>query len=238
MQRWRLPMPDFPGNSAMDKHLQNVVCRHPDLAPCAAALQAALDMLVTSFENGGKLLLCGNGGSAADCDHIVGELMKAFLRPRPISAGHRAALCRSGAEGQALAGALQGGLPCAALTAHTALNFAIANDVRADVIFAQQVYVLGRAGDVVWGLSTSGNASNVVHAFRVARLLGLRTLALTGQTGGKLAPLADVAICVPATATVAVQELHLPVYHALCAALEERFFGMNNAASETCPPVE
>ena len=116
------------------------------------------------------------------------------------------------------------------------MNFAIANDVRADVIFAQQVYVLGRVGDVVWGLSTSGNSSNVVNAFRVARILGLHTLALTGQTGGKLAPLADVAICVPATTTVAVQELHLPVYHALCAALEVRFFGPKDADSHT--PLE
>ena len=209
----------------MDEQLRKLMLHHPELAPCAAAIQAALDLLISCFENGGKLLLCGNGGSAADCDHIVGELMKAFLCPRPISASHREALCRNGAEGQALADVLQGGLPCMALTSHTALNFAIANDVRADTIFAQQVYVLGRAGDVVWGLSTSGNASNVVNAFLVARSLGLRTLALTGQSGGKLAPLADVAVRVPATATPDVQELHLPIYHALCAALEEHFFG-------------
>ena len=182
-------------------------------------------LLISCFEKGGKLLLCGNGGSAADCDHIVGELMKAFLRPRPIPASHHDALSRSGAEGQALAGVLQGGLPCMALTSSTALNFAIANDVRADVIFAQQVYVLGRPGDVVWGLSTSGNAGNVVNAFLVARSLGLRTLSLTGQSGGRLGSLADVAVRVPAIATPDVQELHLPIYHALCAALEEHFFG-------------
>jgi D-sedoheptulose 7-phosphate isomerase len=213
----------------MDKHLQNVVRRYPALAACAATLPAALDLLVTAFENGGKLLLCGNGGSAADCDHIVGELMKSFLRPRPISAAHRDTLCRSGTEGQTLAGVLQGGLPCVALTGHTALNFAIANDMRADVIFAQQVYALGRPGDVLWGLSTSGNAGNVVTAFRVARVLGVRTLALTGQGGGVLGPLADVVVRVPATATPEVQELHLPIYHALCAALEEHFFGTKRA---------
>jgi len=221
----------------MDKHIKNLVRRYPALDPCAATMQAALDLLVTAFENGGKLLLCGNGGSTADCDHIVGELMKAFMRPRPIPAAHRAALGRLGAEGLVLADVIQGGLPCVALTGHTALNFAIANDVRADVTFAQQVYVLGRAGDIVWGLSTSGNSRNVVNAFRVAPMLGLRTLAFTGQGGGLLGQMADVAVRVPATTTAEIQELHLPAYHAICAALEEHFFGTQNATA-TLPPVE
>ena len=209
----------------MNEHLKSLVCRYPVLSSCEKEMEAALDLLAAAFADGGKLLLCGNGGSAADCDHIAGELMKSFLLPRPISTAPREALCREGAEGAALAEALQGGLPCVALTGHTALNFAVANDVRADTVFAQQVVALGRPGDVLCGISTSGNAANVVNAFRAARAFGLRTLALTGQGGGKLAPLADVAVRVPATATVTVQELHLPVYHALCAALEERFFG-------------
>jgi len=209
----------------MNTFLDDLVRRYPPLTACADALQSALDVLTATFENRGKVLLCGNGGSASDCDHIVGELMKSFLRPRPIPAAHRDALSQAGSEGRALADALQGGFPCVALTAHTALNLAVANDVAADVVFAQQVYVSGRAGDVLWGLSTSGNSVNVVNAFRVARILGMRTIALTGLAGGKLAQMADVAVRVPATATPQVQELHLPIYHALCAALEERFFG-------------
>ena len=222
----------------MNEHLQNLIRRQPSLEACATAIQAALDMLITAFENGGKLLLCGNGGSAADCDHIVGELMKSFLRPRPLPAKHHEALSRCGTEGQLLADTLQGGLPCVALTGHIALNFAIANDVRADVAFAQQVYTLGRAGDVLWGLSTSGNSRNVVHAFHVARVLGVRTLALTGQGGGLLGQIADVAVRVPATTTVAIQELHLPVYHTLCEALEAHFWGTGNAATGDQNPVE
>ena len=222
----------------MNDYLQDLIHRQPGLTTCATAIQAALDMLIAAFENGGKLLLCGNGGSASDCDHIVGELMKAFLRPRPLPTKHHEALGRCGAEGQLLADTLQGGLPCVALTGHTALNFAIANDVRADVAFAQQVYTLGRAGDVLWGLSTSGNSRNVVHAFHVARVLGVRTLALTGQGGGLLGQIADVAVRVPATTTVAIQELHLPIYHSLCEALEAHFWGAGNATAKFQEPAE
>ncbi len=217
----------------MNVFLEDLVCRYPVLAPCAGSMQAAFDLLTASFQKQGKLLLCGNGGSAADCDHIVGELMKSFLRARPILAEHRNVLCRMGAEGEALAQVLQGGLPCVALTGHTALNFAVSNDVTSDAVFAQQVYVLGKPGDVLWGLSTSGNSVNVVNAFRVARVLGVRTIAFTGEAGGKLAKMADVAVCAPSTSTPEVQELHLPIYHALCAALEEHFFG-----SQTRPTAD
>ena len=209
----------------MNTLLHDLVRRYPSLDACAETMQTAFDLLAETFENGGKLLLCGNGGSAADCDHIAGELMKSFLRPRPILGAHRDGLCQMGPEGQKLSNVLQGGFPCVALTGHIALNLAIANDVAADVVFAQQVYVLGKPGDVLWGLSTSGNSANVVNAFRVARVLGMRTIAFTGQTGGKLATLADVIVRVPSAITPEVQELHLPVYHALCAALEAHFFG-------------
>lgn len=205
--------------------LDELIRRYPALATCSESIRTAFDLLAGAFEQQGKVLLCGNGGSAADCDHIVGELMKAFLLPRPIASVHRAALREAGPAGAALAETLQDGLPCVALTAHTALNLAVANDVSAEIVFAQQVYVLGRAGDVLWGLSTSGNSVNVVNAFHVARAKGLRTLAFTGQGGGMLARLADVAVRVPSACTPEIQEWHLPIYHALCAALEQRFFG-------------
>ena len=199
--------------------------KHPKLAPVLPDVDRALDVIAGSFRGGGKLLLCGNGGSASDCDHIVGELMKAFLRPRPITPALRTALLsQAGDDGTFLADALQGGLPAVSLTGHPALALAIANDIHADIVFAQQVQALGRPGDVVLGISTSGNARNVINAFHTARALGLRTVLLTGSSGGKLAPLADVAIRVPATTVVDIQELHLPVYHALCAALEDLFF--------------
>lgn len=198
---------------------------HPKLTPVLPDVARALDVLVGGFRSGGKLLLCGNGGSASDCDHIVGELMKSFLRPRPLAAALRDALLTgAGKEGALLADSLQGGLPAVSLTGHPALALALANDVRADIVFAQQVLALGRPGDVVLGLSTSGNARNVINAFHTARALGLRTVLLTGASGGRLAPLADVAVRVPATAVVDIQELHLPVYHALCGALEALFF--------------
>ncbi|MFA6288023.1 MAG: SIS domain-containing protein [Opitutaceae bacterium] len=199
--------------------------KHPKLAPVLPDVARALDVIADSFRGGGKLLLCGNGGSASDCDHIVGELMKAFLRPRPIATALRASLlAQAGNDGAMLADSLQGGLPSISLTGHPALALAIANDIRADIVFAQQVLALGRPGDVVLGISTSGNARNVINAFHTARALGLRTVLLTGSSGGKLAPLADVAVRVPATTVVDIQELHLPVYHALCASLEEIFF--------------
>jgi len=211
--------------TSVNAHILHMTARHRVLGECAQPIQDALTLLGNTFAAGGKVLLCGNGGSAADCEHIVGELMKAFLRPRPLPEPIRAKLESAGEAGALVAAHLQGGLPCVALTSHPALNLAIANDVRADMAFAQQTYALGRPGDLLWGISTSGNSANVFHAFEVARVIGLRTLALTGAGGGKLKTLADAMICVPASTVVEIQELHLPVYHCLCAALEERFFG-------------
>lgn len=208
----------------MNPHFLRLVERYPILAPCAPELERALQLTRTAFENGGKLLLCGNGGSAADCEHIASELMKSFLRPRPISHVHREQLSRGGEAGKAVADALQGALPCVTLTGHAALQFAISNDGRADMIFAQQLYGLGRCGDVLWGISTSGRSKNVVHAFHVARLLGVETVALTGENGSDLSTLSDCTVRVPASNVAEIQELHLPVYHALCTALEAHFF--------------
>lgn len=207
----------------MKAHLQKLIVRYPALESCATSIQEGFSLLETAFANGGKLLLCGNGGSAADCEHIAGELMKSFLLPRPIPRDCRIALEDRGQR--VVAEHLQEGLPCVALTGHPALSQAIANDIRGDMVFAQQTYVIGQPGDGFMGISTSGNSANVIHALHVARARGLRTLVLTGQSGGTLGSLADVAIRVPAATVVEIQEFHLPVYHALCAALEERFFG-------------
>ncbi len=188
---------------------------YPTLAVCRAEITAAIDAIIACYDGGGKLLCCGNGGSAADSDHIVGELMKGFLLKRPVTDERIPADLRS---------RLQGGLPAVALTHHGALASAYANDVDPAMIYAQQVWGLARPGDVVIGLSTSGNAANVVNALTVARAVGARTIAMTGAGGGRLGELADITIRVPETETYRVQELHLPVYHALCAAVEAHYY--------------
>ena len=205
--------------------LETLIARYPDLAPCVPDIQAAFELLAASFRTGGKLLICGNGGSAADSEHIVGELMKGYLCRRPVPAAVRQRLLAAApADGIYLADHLQGALPAISLVSQTSLLSAFANDVAADMGFAQQVYGYGRAGDVVLGISTSGNARNVIHALQVARALGLHTLGLTGHTGGALLPCCDIAIRVPATVTPEVQEQHVAVYHAVCGLVEEAFF--------------
>ncbi len=205
--------------------LTDLIERYPDLSDCADDITAVYERLRVTFASGGKLLVCGNGGSAADSEHIVGELMKGFRSKRPVSAGMRDRLRANFPDhGGYLADHLQGALPAISLVSHVALTTAFANDVAADLVFAQQVYGYGRAGDALLAISTSGNAPNVLHALRVARVLGLHTLGLTGSSGGAMVALCDVAIRVPHTDTARVQERHLPVYHALCAMLEEAFF--------------
>jgi D-sedoheptulose 7-phosphate isomerase len=199
--------------------------RYADLEPCIPAIRAACEMLRETFAAGGKLLICGNGGSAADSEHIVGELMKGFQSKRPVSDTLRDKLMQHNSErGAYIADRLQGALPAIALSSHTALVTAISNDVAADMIFAQQVYGYGTAGDTLLGISTSGNAESVINALHVARTLGLHTMGLTGQSGGKMRELCDIAICVPFTDTAEIQERHLPIYHALCIMLEQEFF--------------
>lgn len=199
--------------------------RYPALEVCREQIAQSLDMLIDCFEKGGKLLLCGNGGSCADCEHIVGELMKGFLKKRPLSEGKKRemrARCES-VETSTLE-LLQGGLPAISLTSMTALNTAFCNDVSPELLFAQPLMALARENDVLLGISTSGNSKNVCVAAEVAKALGIRVLALTGKSGGKLKTLADVCVAVPETETFKVQELHLPVYHALCAQVEAHFF--------------
>ena len=205
--------------------LRTLVARYPDVRPCIGEIAAAFDVLHATYRGGGKVLLCGNGGSAADCDHIVGELMKGFLRPRPLPPPMRDRLAATyGAHGDYLATHLQGALPAISLASHVAVLTAYANDVAADMAFAQQVYGYGRPGDVLRGISTSGNARTVLHALQVARVLHLRTIGLTGRDGGALSALRDVVVRVPRDGTVAIQEGHLPIYHALCIMREEALF--------------
>lgn len=206
----------------MNPHLIHLTMRYPELDACLPDITRAYDLLCNTFDEGGKLLICGNGGSAADSDHIVGELMKGFEKPRPIDVTTRDSLAAIGAGD--LADHLQGALPAISLSAHAALMTAYINDVAADAVYAQQVYGYGRPGDALLAISTSGNSRNVLNAARVATVRGLRTIGLTGATGGALHDLCDVTICVPYTRTTEVQERHLPVYHALCLMLEERYF--------------
>ena len=205
--------------------LSSLLKRYPVLQACEKELSSGLDLLIAAYQGGNKLLVCGNGGSAADSEHLVAELMKGFLKRRPISSAHAAQLeTADRTEGKAIAQRLQGALAAISLASPVSLTSAIANDIDFEMIFAQQVYGLGRAGDVLLGISTSGNSKNVSNAVIVAKALGLGTIVLTGQSGGSLAPLADVAIKVPSDEIAEIQELHLPVYHWLSTELEETFF--------------
>lgn len=217
--------------------LGTLVGRYPELAACSDDAMRAFELLRESFAAGGKLLVCGNGGSAADGEHLVGELMKGFTAPRPVGAGTRRVLLEAYPEdGAYLAEKLQGALPAISLASQTALGSAIANDVAADMVFAQQVHGYGRGGDVLLGISTSGDSLNVVRAAQVARAAGLGVIGLTGAGGGRLAALCDVCVRVPYASVIEVQERHLPVYHALSLMLEQEFFpqgaaGHRNAAA-------
>ncbi|HEX7021510.1 MAG TPA: SIS domain-containing protein [Trueperaceae bacterium] len=211
--------------------LDDLTARYPDLTPCRADILAAFELLRASFATGGKLLVCGNGGSAADCEHIVGELMKGFTRARPVPEDVRRRLCEqppgegaSNPDRHYLADHLQGALPAISLVSQSGLITAFANDVAADMIFAQQVYGYGREGDALLGISTSGNSRNVLNALRVARAQGLSTVGLTGRDGGSMKALCDVTMIVPKKETSEIQERHLPIYHALCIMLEHAFF--------------
>jgi D-sedoheptulose 7-phosphate isomerase len=200
--------------------------RYPSLTTVKPAIEEACNQLIACYENGGKILVCGNGGSCSDSDHIVGELMKSFELKRPLSTEIKQKLASIDPErGSYLASHLQQGLPAISLTAHTALITAIANDIDGEVIFAQQVIGYGRPGDILLGISSSGNSKNVLDACLVAKAMNLKVIGLTGETGGKMKDLCDILVNVPGRRTFMVQELHLPVYHLLCLAVEHHFFG-------------
>ena len=210
-------------------HLAMLIERYPALQAIEAPLKEACDVLEASFRSGGKLLLCGNGGSACDCEHIAGELMKSFVLPRPLNDADCAALVECGDDGL-LGQTLQSGLPCIVLNGLPGLSSAFANDADATLTYAQQAWVYARPGDVLLGITTSGNSRNVVLAAQAAKARGAKIIGLTGAKHGRLSPLCDVLINVPDTETYRVQELHLPVYHAICLELEERFFGEESNA--------
>ena len=192
--------------------------RYPQLTGCKGEIAKAFDVLLACSRSGGKVLTCGNGGSAADAEHIVGELLKKFRKHRDIDGGIAAKLPSE------LVAKLEGALPAVSLVSMSGILTAFANDVAWETAFAQQVYGLGNSGDVLIALSTSGNSANCVNAALVAKAKGMRVIAMTGAGGGKLGDLADAAIKVPETETYKIQELHLPIYHALCAGLEDALF--------------
>ena len=198
--------------------LEELYVRYPQLKCCEGEIAKALDLLLTCYRGGGKVLTCGNGGSAADAEHIVGELLKKFRKHRDIDSGIAAKLP------QELVAKLEGALPAVSLVSMSGILTAFANDVAWETAFAQQVYGLGNPGDVLIALSTSGNSANCVNAALVAKAKGMKVVSMTGEGGGKLGELADAAVKVPESETFRIQELHLPVYHALCAAVEEGLF--------------
>lgn len=205
--------------------VEDLIQRYPPLETCKKTIQDAGEAMVECYQNGGKLLVCGNGGSASDSDHIVGELMKSFSKKRPVTPELEKKLQKSSGErGAILASKLERGLPAISLNAHGSLISAISNDIGGDFIFAQQVLGFGRENDVLLAISTSGNSTNVLDACITAKAMGIKVVGLLGETGGKIKSLCDVAIRVPATSTAVVQEYHLPVYHTLCIMLEETFF--------------
>lgn len=205
--------------------LNELLIRYPDLAGIKEDILKAKDTIISCYENGGKLLLCGNGGSCADCEHIVGELMKGFLKKRSVSNEKRAQMKANAPylEDEILS-KLQIGLPAISLPSMTALNSAFCNDVDPELIYAQPLMALGNQGDILIAISTSGNSKNICAAAKVAKALGCKVIGLTGASGGKLKEIADICICAPGEETFKIQELHLPIYHYLCAQTEACFF--------------
>ena len=204
-----------------DKH-QNPNSR---LAGCDAQVAQAILALITCYERKKKLLVCGNGGSAADAEHIVGEMMKGFCLPRRLSDTDKAKLVPvAGHDGDLLGTKLQYGLAALSLVSHSALITATANDQDSQLIFAQQVWGLGQAGDILLAISTSGNSQNVLLAAKTAKAKNMLVIGLTGANGGKLAGLCDITISVPSDNVAQIQEMHLPIYHHICASVEAHFF--------------
>lgn len=209
----------------MDKMVE-LLQRYPQLECCREEIEKALALLLDMYRQGGKLLACGNGGSCADCEHIVGELMKSFLLHRPVEEAVKTRLEELfPQEADKFCACMQRGIPAISLPSQVAVLSAYVNDVDPEFFYAQLVQGYGKPGDAVLCISTSGNSKNVVRAAQMAKALGLKTLALTGRKESKLSALCDVTVRVPECETFKIQELHLPVYHYLCARLEEVLFG-------------
>lgn len=198
--------------------------RYPALETCRDAVASAFDLLLCTAKSGGTVFTCGNGGSCADSEHIIGELLKSFKRKRRIAPTLAQGLKAFGQEGETLADSLEGGIRAVALTSHPSLSTAYANDRCPSAVFAQQLSVLADAGDCLIAISTSGNSENCVYAAMAAKALGVKVICMTGEKESRLSALADAAIRVPSQTTYRIQEYHLPIYHALCAMLETEIF--------------
>ncbi|MBO5913479.1 MAG: SIS domain-containing protein [Clostridia bacterium] len=205
--------------------IKDLIKRYPDLTDTEADITSAVEVLIKCFKKGGKLLVCGNGGSASDALHIVGELMKDFYFPRPLTDDEKLFIHMSGEDGEYICENLQRALPCIALVGSPAIESAYANDRAPDLCFAQQVFGLGSKGDVLLGISTSGNSKNVIYASQVAKSKGMTVIGLTGKTGGKMNDKCDICLKAPEIETYKIQERHLPMYHTICLCLENEFFG-------------
>ncbi len=206
-------------------YINKLIERYPKLESVKTKIETVIDILKECYDKDGTLYICGNGGSASDAEHIVGELMKGFLLNRELSKDLKSKIKNKlGSKGDILSDNLQQGLRAIALTSHPSLVTAFANDVHPELVFAQQLSVLGRKGDVILGITTSGNSKNVVRALEIASVLGLKTISLTGEHGGKCLEICDCTINVSETETYIVQEYHLPIYHAICATLEDIYF--------------
>ena len=203
---------------------EDLFIKYPVLSVCKNDVEKVYEILVNTYKSGGKILACGNGGSAADCEHIVGELMKGFKLPRALDNGD-IALFSEYEGGEEIARGLQKGLPAISLVSHTGLMTAFLNDCNPDMVFAQQVYGYMNEQDTLIALSTSGNSKNVVNAVITAKAKNGNAIAITGESGGKMLSLCDATIRLPSADTASIQEFTLPVYHILCAMLEENFFG-------------
>lgn len=208
------------------EHLNNLVKRLPDLESSKNNILKAAESIISCHKSGGKILLCGNGGSAADCEHIVAELVKSFILPRKIPQGDIDKLkrsCRSDYE--RIASKLQQGIIAISLTANTPLTTAFANDSDPDMVFAQKTYVLARPGDIMLAISTSGNSKNVVLALEVAKAFGIQTIGFTGSKKCSMDNMCNIIIKAPAVDTYRIQEYHLPIYHCICMIVEEELWG-------------
>lgn len=205
--------------------LEILLERYPSLVGCSGALNDAAEMMCASFRSGGKLVLAGNGGSASDCEHIVGELEKEFKIHRKRNANFDRDFLKYYPQDGELLSKLTPAVPAVSLVSGVSINTAMINDIGAEVMYAQRAYAMCRSGDVFMGISTSGNSRAVIAAMKVAKVLGCKVIALTGKTGGLMKEYADILINVPEEQTYRVQELHLPVYHYLCAQTERELFG-------------
>ncbi|MBR2869179.1 MAG: SIS domain-containing protein [Clostridia bacterium] len=203
----------------MSSLLSTLIERFPTLSECKNDVLSAYNLMIECYDNGGKLLCCGNGGSAADCDHLVGELMKGFLKKRYLSDDEKSKF-----DDVILAKGLQKGLPAISLCAHSALMTAFSNDEAPSYVFAQQVFAYAKNNDLLFAFSTSGNSENVVYAAKAAKAAGIKSVAITGQKESQLSEICDVCIRIPESETFRIQELTLPVYHCLAAMIEENYF--------------